>query len=269
MTNRWLLVLLAASMGEVAPTVLLAQQAPRSPDPRIYTDELSPRQIQRAQERDYPQDRSASSPKAASPPKANAKQQTTTRQATQHTAQQTPQPARAVACSGVFAKDSSHLKLATVYKSENVVFTQIDAGEGNKLMASVLFPSDPKRRLEVWWENEAARAGTHLIVINGQSTWTGPKGLRIGLQLAAIERLNGKPFKLKGFNNDNIGVVSDWQGGAFGELTGGCRLGIYLRPDASAAAAARSGLSAGAEFASNDAGVKAVKPTIAEIIIGY
>src|SRR5262245_19632509 len=264
MTHRWLLVSLAASIGAVAPAVLSAQQAPRSPDPRLYTDELSPRQIQRAQEPSRMQEPSRTQEReerSAYAPRERPKPTVVQSAA--------PGPARAVACSGAFAKDSSHLKLATVYKSENVVFTQIDAGEGNKLMASVLFPSDPKRRLEVWWENEAARAGTHLIVINGQSTWTGPKGLRIGLQLAAIERLNGKPFKLKGFNNDNIGVVSDWQGGAFGELTGGCRLGIYLRPDASAAAAARSGLSAGAEFASNDAGVKAVKPTIAEIIIGY
>jgi len=259
MTNRWLLVSLAAGIGAVAPAVLSAQQAPRSPDPRLYNDELSPRQIQRAQERDSPQDRRASSPKAQA--RQPGTQQTATQQAVQ--------PARAVACSGAFAKDSSHLKLATVYKSENVVFTQVDGGEGNKLMASVLFPTDPKRRLEVWWENEAARTGTHLIVISGQSTWAAPKGLRLGLQLAAIERLNGKPFKLKGFNNDNVGSVSDWQGGALAALTGGCKLGVFLRPDANAAADARTGLSGAAEFASNDASMKAVKPTIAEIIIGY
>jgi hypothetical protein len=261
MTNRWLLVSLAAGMGAAAPAVLWAQQAPRSqfPDPRIYNDELSPRQIQRAQEPETPvRNQRAQQPDpqvgSTAPPRAKQQQQA--------------QPARTVSCSGVFAKDSSHLKLATVYKTD-VVFTEVDAGDGKKLMASVLFPTDPKRRLEVWWENEAARMGTHLIVINGKSTWAAPKGLKLGLQLAAIERLNGKPFKLKGFNNDNVGQISDWQGGALAALAGGCKLGVYLRPDGKAPADARSGLSASAEFASNDASVKAVKPTIAEIIIGY
>jgi hypothetical protein len=250
--------------------VLSAQQAPRSqfPDPRLYNDELSPRQIQRGQEAETP-------PRDAAPPKAKPRQQQSLSQSPQAQPQRQaqpprqPLPARAIACSGAFAKDSSHLKLATLYKSENVVFTEVDSGDGKKLMASVLFPTDAKRRLEVWWEDEATRTGTHLIVINGQSTWTAPKGLRLGLQLSALERLNGKPFKLKGFDNDNVGAVSDWQGGALAALTGGCKLGVYLRPDAKALADARSAMSGDAEFASNDAGVRAVKPTVAEIIIGY
>src|SRR5215470_17606394 len=104
-------------------------------------------------------------------------------------------------------------------------------GDGPRLMASVLFPNDPKRRLEVLWQNEAARSDTHLIVINGQSTWSAPKGLRLGVALAALEKLNRKPFKIAGFDQPNPGSVSDWQGGALETLPGGCRLGIRLVPD--------------------------------------
>src|SRR5262249_5934490 len=154
----------------------------------------------------------------------------------------------------------------TVYKSENVVFTEVEASEGKKLMASVLFPKDAKRRLEVWWQNEASRTGIHLIVISGHSTWTAPKGLKIGLQLAALEKANGKPFKLKGYGADNIGAVSDWQGGAIASLTGGCKVGVFLRPDAKASPEARSGVPATGEFTSADANVKLTKPSISEII---
>ncbi len=256
MNNRLFLVSLAAGIGAVAPAVVWAQQGSRFPedrfpDPGNYSEELTPGQIQRAQERDLPRDRNPPPP-AKSAPK-----------------QQAAAPARAVACGGAFAKDSSHIKLATVYKSENVVFMEVEAAEGKKLMASVLFPKDPKRRLEVWWQNEAARTGIHLVVINGQSTWTAPKGLKIGLQLAALERLNGKPFKLKGFGADNVGPVSDWQGGALASLTGGCKVGVFLRPDAKASPEARNEVPGNAEFTSADAPVKAVKPTVAEIIIGY
>ena len=182
--------------------------------------------------------------------------------------QRSAEPPRAIGCNGVFGKESSHLKLATRFDSRNLTFTEVDGPEGSRLMASVLFPNDPRRRLEVLWQNEAARADTHLIVINGQSTWTAPKGLRLGLALAALEKLNGKPFKMSGFDQPNGGSVSDWQGGALETLPGGCRLGIRLVPDAKATEAARNEV-LGKEFMSTDAKMRAVRPIIAEIIIGY
>src|SRR5215216_4482771 len=114
----------------------------------------------------------------------------------------------------------------------------------------------------------ATRSDSRLIVINGQSTWTAPKGLRLGLPLAALEKLNGKPFKVSGFDQPNGGSVNDWQGGALEKLPGGCRLGIRLVPDAKATEAARNEV-LGTEFMSSDAKMRAVRPIIAEIIIGY
>ena len=59
-----------------------------------------------------------------------------------------PTGGRVVACSGPFAKDSSHLELVTAFKSKNVAFTDVEAADGTKVPASILFPNDPKRRLE-------------------------------------------------------------------------------------------------------------------------
>jgi hypothetical protein len=216
-------------------------------------DQLSPRQLdQRAPARPARPARPAEQPDQSAPARA----------------QRSAEPPRAIGCSGVFGKESSHLKLATRFDSRNLAFTEVDGPEGSRLMASVLFPNDPKRRLEVLWQNEAARSDTHLIVINGQSTWTAPKGLRLGLALAALEKLNRKPFKISGFDQPNGGSVSDWQGGALENLPGGCRLGIRLVPDAKATEAARNEV-LGTEFMSSDANMRAVRPIIAEIIIGY
>ena len=66
-------------------------------------------------------------------------------------------PATTVACNGVFAKDSTHLKLAVKYDSRNIVYTDVDGPDGSKIKASVLYPNDPKKRLEVLWNNDAAR----------------------------------------------------------------------------------------------------------------
>jgi hypothetical protein len=60
--------------------------------------------------------------------------------------------------------------LATAFDSKNVTFTDVEASDGSKVPASVLFGNDPKRRLKVWWSNPAGRRDIHLIVINGQST---------------------------------------------------------------------------------------------------
>jgi hypothetical protein len=176
--------------------------------------------------------------------------------------------ARSIACDGVFGRDSNHLKLATAFDSRNVAFGDVDGPEGSKLQASIVFPNEPKRRLEVLWQDEEARANTALIVIGGQSQWTAPKGLRLGLTLAALEKINGKPFKLSGFDQADGAAVLDWQGGALDSLPGGCKVGIKLAPAAKTPADALAA-AAGKELASNDAAVRATRPTIREIILGY
>jgi hypothetical protein len=179
------------------------------------------------------------------------------------------EPSRAVACSGNFAKTAGHLKLANVYGLSNVEWGQVSAIDGSEIPATVLFPKDPKRRLEVLWDDQTTRTGTSLIVITGQSTWTAPKGLHLGLPLAALEKLNGKPFRLKGFDKFDKAQVSDWDGGALTMLGGDCKIGVSLKPDGKASADARAALTADKEFSSDAPELKAVKPTVAEIILGY
>jgi hypothetical protein len=177
--------------------------------------------------------------------------------------------ARVVACSGAFSKDSSHLRLAMTFDTKNVTYSDVDSSTGSKVPASVLFASDPKRRLEVWWANAAARNTTYLIVINGKSTWTAPGGMKLGLTLAQLEKLNHKPFKVKGFDKDGTATVSDWDGGLLATLAGGCKSGMSLQADPKAAPDAVAALTADKEYSSSDPALRAVKPVVSEILIGY
>ena len=127
-----------------------------------------------------------------------------------------PAPANVVACAGPFAKDTTHLKLAVKYDSRNITFGQVDGPEGAKIPASILFPNDPKRRLEVLWINEASRSEPGVIAINGKSQWTAPKGIKLGLPLAALEKANGKPFKISGFDKDGNAETAGSDKGAPG-----------------------------------------------------
>ncbi len=175
----------------------------------------------------------------------------------------------AVSCSGIFAKDSSHMKLATKYDSRNVVFGQVDGPDGTKIPASILFPNDPKRRLEVLWADDAARSGTSVIAINGKSQWGAPKGLKLGLSVQAVEKLNGKSFKLSGFGADGSASVLSWEGGALASLPGGCKVGVRLLENGKASEEARNSVAGDKELMSNDTQVRAVNPSVTEILIGY
>jgi hypothetical protein len=174
-----------------------------------------------------------------------------------------------IACSGAFAKDSSHAGLTSAFHARNVSATQVDTPSGSKVTASVLYAKDPKRRLEVWWSKPATKSDTHLIVINGQSDWIAPGDIHLGLTLADLEKLNGKPFKLSGFDKDHTTTLVDWDGGTLSAIAGGCRIGISLRADSKVSAASLGALPADRAYASSDASLRAANPTISEILVAY
>jgi hypothetical protein len=173
-----------------------------------------------------------------------------------------------VSCTGPFAKNANHIQLAQTFGAQNVVFTEVAGPEGTKLSASVVYPNDPKRRLEVLWHDEATRARPSAIVITGASGWTSPRGLKIGTLLAEVEKRNGKPFKLSGFAAESGGAVVDWDGGKLDKL-GGCRMGMRFSVDSKAPQEALSKIATSGQFASSDPDVRTAKPKITEIIIGY
>lgn len=237
---------------DLPPPEPKAKPKAKAKQPPSDVEELTPGQIKRAQDREQPSGTSKEAPQAVKrAPKGGGGAQP-----------------RQIACNGPFAKDSSHIRLAQVFGAPNVEFTEVDGPDNSKLMASVLFPKDPKRRLEVLWDNNATRTSTQVIVINGQSAWTAPQGVRLGMQVAAIEKLNKKPFKLTGFGADGSSVA-DWQGGTLGSLPGGCKLGLRLVVDQRAPEDARAKLAEAKELQSSDAEVRGGRASIAEILIGY
>ena len=87
--------------------------------------------------------------------------------------------------------------------------------------------------------------------------------------LAALEKANGRPFKLSGFSPDGIASVLGWEGGALASLPGDCKIGVRLVADRKAPEAARNAVAGERELPSSDGAIRAVKPTVSEILIGY
>jgi hypothetical protein len=142
-------------------------------------------------------------------------------------------PAMAVAegaefsCAGPFGRNASHAGLVKEYGAANVSHEEVFMA-GDTIPMTVVFPRDPERRLMVHWLDDNGHRGLGAVIIRSPG-WTAG-GATVGMSIADVQRLNGRPFKLMDFQgSDNDGQVLDWQGGKLeATLAGGCRIGAVF-----------------------------------------
>ena len=135
----------------------------------------------------------------------------------------TPALAEEIACEGAFGIDSSEARLIELYGADNVVTGTVPGPEGTEMLATTVFPDDPKRSLQfVWWNEEALGDPSYIEL---PAKLAAPGGVHIGQSLAEVEALNGEPFTLLGFGWD-YGGSAGFQTGALSDLPGGCILSV-------------------------------------------
>jgi hypothetical protein len=119
------------------------------------------------------------------------------------------------------------------FGAANVVQQNIPGAEGEEAPGTVLFPNDPARRVEIFWNDTAGRTSPSSITISGtqgqRSQWTGPHGLVLGESMTDVERANGGAFVLYGFEWDYGGTVTDWRGGALAPQDN-CHVRVGFQP---------------------------------------
>ena len=85
-------------------------------------------------------------------------------------------------------------------------------GEGESAPGLVLYPDSPEE-VEVLLDEDGFPM-MYRIQEEG-SEWATAEGLKVGSSLADLEKINGQPFKLTGFDWDYGGTVTNWNGGTF------------------------------------------------------
>jgi hypothetical protein len=169
-----------------------------------------------------------------------------------------------------FGRYANRVDLVKAFGAGNVVDEEIDGAEIKKMMASVLYPNEPKARLEFIWSDQKARRRPAMIRAKDQSSWASANGIRIGMALADIEKMNGRPFKLSGFDWDLGGRVTNWQGGALGKpLRGGCILGVEFVHPEDAPDENLTKVTGDREFSSDNEDMRAVEPFVGTVTISY
>lgn len=113
-------------------------------------------------------------------------------------------------CTGVFGPDSSETLLKQTYGDANVVTGQVPGAEGQDMLATTVFPNDPDKTLLFGWMNDDTREG--LAFVNLPPSIEGPHGVRVGMSVAEVLAINGKPFNIGGFWWDYGGYAQIEQG---------------------------------------------------------
>jgi hypothetical protein len=153
--------------------------------------------------------------------------------------------------------------LAASYGADNLVEQTLPGPEGESYTATVLYPDDPARRLEIVWQDEARTRPANISVSGENSVWAGPNALSLGQSLADVETANGAPFKIFGFEWDYGGTVADWGGGAFAPADGCLTRVRFL------ATTEDSGAVGDAEFDSNSDVMRRALPVVSEFALVY
>lgn len=177
--------------------------------------------------------------------------------------------APSLACEGPFAKDTTHDKLVAAFGAKNVAFKEVDVTSNVLTKATVLFDADPTRRLVVFWKDEKSRTRPIAVTIDAPSTWTGPGGVRNGLTLRDLERLNGGNFSVTGFGGIGGGEASKL-GGPFVNLPGNCTLKIRFAPGIASPLPSRfASVTGDVLIASTNLVLRRVRPQVEQWSIHY
>lgn len=137
------------------------------------------------------------------------------------------------ACVPPLAPAMTAASLAAAFGEENLLTGSMMGPEGETFVGTVLYPKDQKRRLVIAWGDEAAHTQPISMAVTLPSNWVTPEGLRVGMDLAEIVRLNGERFQIYGFGWD-YGGLATFEAGRLAKPAGGCALEVFFdaAPDA-------------------------------------
>lgn len=182
-------------------------------------------------------------------------------------AQSTPPQEGPITCAAPIAPDDTERSLKQRYGKDAVV-QNLPGAEGETYKGVVLFPKARDRRIEIaFTDDKAGRASGLTLRDAGKTSLWNVAGVTIGSGLADVQKANGKPFLVSGFEWDYGGFVTDWKGGALGRpLQGGCRVTIRF---GGKTGAPRSLSGDGVKAASDNAALVKWAPVVTEIGVNF
>jgi len=172
---------------------------------------------------------------------------------------------------GAITPTTSQAELRKIYGEENVTEAEVDIGEGETEMGTVLFDKDPERRIEILWTDPEAKSAPAWVQINEpRNRWKTAEGIAIGTSLHELERMNGRPFTLTGFGWDYEGTVLDWNDGKLEKFDGSWgSLILRLLPEAGLPQDAPADVWGDKDIRSDQPSMQNLNPKVYQIIMEF
>lgn len=176
---------------------------------------------------------------------------------------------------GAITSRTSEADLRRIYGSRNVRSGEVGLGEGETVPGTILFPNDPRRRLEIAWKNTRAKKNPDFVQFSGEkSRWQIAPGIGLGTSLKILEQINGRGFKLLGFQWDYSGTVVSWNGGKLARRFGndGGTVSLRLSPRSYENKALAKDLDAvmgDGEFSSKNKSMQKINPEVYFVVVKF
>jgi hypothetical protein len=171
---------------------------------------------------------------------------------------------------GVITSRLTESKLVAVFGKQHVSWGEIRDVEGEGLRGTILFASDPHQRLDIVWTDDEHRSLPKQVQVFGDSRshWETTAGISLATTLKELERINGRPFRLSGFDIDYEGTVKSWNGGTLEKEFRDSGVIVRLRCSKKAGATPEelSKIAGNVEYASDNPVMQKANPHIYQII---
>lgn len=138
------------------------------------------------------------------------------------------------------------------YGKDNLKLQKIPGAEGEEIDGAKLF-ADTDRELEIVWDPDSDKKQVVFDIRVIGKAWKFENGLKSGMTVEEVEKINGKPFKVAGFEWD-YGGYANFEGG---KLAG--KVSIRFSPTTENVPAYLSG---DKQLSSTDKKLRAAKPRV-------
>lgn len=108
------------------------------------------------------------------------------------------------------------------YGKDHVIHDTLWGAEGFFEMGTIV-RTDSVSRVEISWQNDSLRTNIVSVTLVSESNWYGDSlasgmwrsftGVKLGMSLEDVEKINGRPFQFSGFGWDYAGGLMSWEAG--------------------------------------------------------
>ena len=122
---------------------------------------------------------------------------------------------------------TTHADLLRIFGTDNVTDEgPEDVGEGDFERVTIVNKSRPETSaLILWTDGDASKSIAAIrfcYLATAPCLWHTAEGITLGMPLKTLEKLNGRPFTLAGFDWDYSGTITSSDGGQLSGLRRGC-----------------------------------------------